>query len=203
VTGKRLVVLALEGMCKIIWGFPPTLIALMVDDMGTGTALMWFMTNMPRFMISRAVLGPVRVHLTCIITSLRNSCIYCAYGHAYALELIYLRDHGRLFPMNVGLLDDWLGIDPRVLRRRLHAVLVEAGLHAETIWADRIIALADGDQQPVDATEARIAKLMRMVTTMNVIANAADATPQEAHDPVNKNAAVKARHAALRAASST
>jgi hypothetical protein len=44
---------------------------------------------------------------------------------------------------------------------------------------------------------------MRMVTTMNVIANAADAAPQEAHDPVNKNAAVKAQHAALRAARST
>jgi hypothetical protein len=201
--GKRLVVRALEAMCKIVWGFPPTLISAMVDHMGTQQALLWFMTNMPRFMISRSVLGPVRVHLTCVITSLRNNCIYCAYGHAYALELIYLRDHGRLFPLDAGMLDDWLGIDSRVMRRRLRAVLVEAGLHAETIWADRIIALADGDQQPVDATEARIAKVMRMVTTMNVIANAAEAAPQEAHDPVNKNAAVKAQHAALRTASST
>jgi hypothetical protein len=201
-TGKRLVVRGLESVCEIVWGFPPTLISLMVEHMGTLRAMAWFMTNMPRFLISRAVLGPVRVHLACVITSLRNSCLYCAYGHAYALELIYLRDHGRLFPLDAAMLDDWLGIDARAMRQRLHAVLVEAGLHAETIWADRILALAEGPQQPVDEAEARIAKIMRMVTTMNVIAVAGGAEPQEAHDPVNKNSAVKSRHAALRAASS-
>ena len=39
-----------------------------------------------------------------------------------------------------------------------------------------------------------------MADTMNRIAVSGGATPDEAHDPVNKNAAVKARHAALRAA---
>ena len=65
-----------------------------------------------------------------------------------------------------------------------------------------MVALADGSQQPVDGDEARIVHLMRMADTMNKIAISGGARPDEAHDPVNKNAAVKARHAALRAAAS-
>jgi hypothetical protein len=202
VTGKRLTVRGLESMCAVMWGFPPVIIALIVDDMGALRALRWFIANMPRYLISTAVLGPVRTHLACVVASLRNGCIYCAYGHVYALELIYLRERGRLFPLDAGKLDPWLRIDARTMRRRLHAVLVEAGLHTEALWADRMLLLAEGPQLPVDAAEARIVHLMRMATTMNTIAMARGARPDEAHDPVNKNAAIKSRHAALRAASS-
>jgi hypothetical protein len=65
-----------------------------------------------------------------------------------------------------------------------------------------MVALADGSQQPVDGSEARIVHLMRMASTMNKIAISGGVQPEEAQDPVNKNAAVKARHAALRAAAS-
>lgn len=200
--GKRLVVGVLESMCGVMWGFPPTIIAMIVDHMGPVRAIGWFVANMPRYLIATATIGPVRVHLACIVAALRNGCVYCAYGNIYALELIYLRDRGCLFPWDASALEDWTDLDPRTMRRRLHSVLVEAGLHTEAIWADRILALADGFQQPVDTAETRIAHILRMATTMNRIAKAGGAVPDEAHDPVNKNAAVKMQHAALRAASS-
>jgi AhpD family alkylhydroperoxidase len=198
--GRRLVVRGLEAMCTVMWGFPPTIIALIVDHMGTAGAIRWFVANMPRYLVSTAVLGPIRAHLACVVTALRNGCIYCAHGHVYALELLDVRDHGRLFPIDANALDEWFGLDARALRRKLHAALAEAGLHTEVVWADRIVALADGSQQPVDGDEARIVHLMRMSDTMNEIAVSARIRPEEAQDPVNKNAALKARHAALRAA---
>ncbi|HEY0813248.1 MAG TPA: hypothetical protein VGE11_08185 [Pseudonocardia sp.] len=189
-------------MCGLMWGFPPRIIALAVDHMGPTRALVWFATNMPRYLVTTAVLGPVRVHLACVVAALRNGCAYCAYANVYALELIYFRERGRLFPWDAAALDSWLHLDPRTMRQRLHGVLVEAGLHNEAMWADRILALADGSQQPVDAAEARLAHILGMATTMSQIAVAGGAVPDQAHDPVNKNAEIKSQHAALRAASS-
>jgi len=200
--GKRLAVRGLEALCTMMWGFPPTIITLIVDHMGPLRAIGWFGAHMPRFLASRVALGPVRVHLACIVVSLRNGCGYCAYGHAYALELLYLRQHGRLFPLDAKALDEWYGLDARSLRSRLRTVLVTAGLHAEAIWVDRVVALAEGTQTPVDAAEARLAHVIRMADTASRIAAADNAVPDEAHDPVNKDAAVKARHAALRFAAS-
>jgi hypothetical protein len=61
------------------------------------------------------------------------------------------------------------------------------------------LALASGAQRPVDATEARLAHLVRMLGTINKIAVESGVEPDEAQNPINKDAAIKARHAALRA----
>lgn len=198
--GRRLAVRGLEALCRVMWGFPPTIIRLIVDHMGPLRAIGWFGAHMPRFLVSRVVLGPVRVHLACIVVSLRNSCAYCAYGHVYALELLYLRQHGRLFPIDATALDEWYGLDARTLRVRLRTALAAAGLHTEAIWVDRVVALAEGTQAPVDTAEARLAHVIRMADTASRIAAAGDVPPDEAHDPINKDADVKARHAALRSA---
>ena len=160
--GKRLAIRGLEALCRMMWGFPPTIITLVVDAMGPMRAIGWFAAHMPRFLTSRVVLGPVRVHLACIVVSLRNGCAYCAYGHVYALELLYLRQHGRLFPLDAKALDAWYGLDARALRNRLRSVLAAAGMHTEAIWVDRIIELAEGSQTPVDAAETRLAHVIRM-----------------------------------------
>jgi hypothetical protein len=198
--GKRLAVRGLEALCRAMWGFPPRIIGLVVDHMGPLRAIGWFGAHMPRFLVTRVVLGPVRVHLACIVVSLRNGCGYCAYGHVYALELLYLHEYGRLFPIDATALDEWYGLDARTLRVRLRTALAAAGLHKEAIWVDRVVALAEGTQTPVDAAEARLAHVIRMADTASRIAAAADAAPDEAHDPINKDAEVKARHAALRSA---
>jgi AhpD family alkylhydroperoxidase len=193
-----LAVRLLHGACRSMWGFSPTIVPEMVAVRGPLGALRWFAVNMPRLQASVRVLGPVRAHLAVLVVSLRNSCLYCAHGHVYALELLHLRDHDRLFPLDRASLQDWMGLDDRTLRRRLHAVLAEAGLHVEALWTDRVLGLASGAQQPLDAAEARLAHIVRMVDSMNAVAAATGPALDEAHDPVNKDVAVKARHAALR-----
>ena len=71
-------------------------------------------------------------------------------------------------------------------------------MHVEALWADRVLALADGSQSPMDATEVRLAQIVRMVTAMNEVAVAGQPALGEAHDPVNKAATVKRAHAVLR-----
>jgi AhpD family alkylhydroperoxidase len=197
--GSRLAVRVLQGACGALWGFPPAIVPLIVERLGPVAAMRWFLVNMPRFLLTMRALGRVRVHLACVVVSLRNGCLYCAHGHVYALELLHLRDRGRLFPIDARRLESWSGLDDRVLRRRLHGALAEAGLHVEALWADRILALATGTP-PIDADEARLAHVISMVEIMNTIADEGGACNDEAHDPVNKDAAVKREHAALRAA---
>lgn len=196
----RLASSVLSSMGRWMWGFPPRIMPTAVEDMGGGRALRWFGSNMPRFLLTRQRIGPIRTHLSCIAISLRNSCTYCAYGHAYALELLYLREHDRLFPLDAETLAGWPELPPRELAGRLRQLLHEAGMHAEVRWVDLTLALASGEQHPVSREEARLVHLIGMVAQMNRIAVTHCVANDEAHDPINKDAAVKARHAALRAA---
>ncbi len=195
---ERLVTAALGLMCQALWGFVPRMLPHVVQAMGPLRAVAWFAVNMPRYLWTMHVFGPLRTHLACVAISLHNNCTYCAYGHAYALELIYLRDHDRLFPLDARTLSGWLDLEPRELTHRLHGVLQQAGLHVEALWVDRTLALATGAQRPMDASEARIAHLVRMLGRMNSIAVASKVEPDEAQNPINKNAAIKARYAELR-----
>jgi alkylhydroperoxidase family enzyme len=196
---ERLVTHLLEALCRGMWGFAPRMIPHVVRSLGPGRSVLWFGVNMPRLLWTMHVLGPLRTHLAAVTISLRNGCTYCAYGHAFALELIYLRDRGHLFPVDARTIATWQDVDPRELARRLRTVLQEAGLHAETLWVDRTLALADG-AGPADADEARIAHLIRMIGRMNRIAVEAGVEPDEAQNPINKSVALKRRYAELRAA---
>jgi alkylhydroperoxidase family enzyme len=197
---ERFVTRMLEALCRVMWGFAPRMIPHIVRNLGPGHSVLWFAANMPRLLWTMYVLGPLRTHLAAVAISLHNGCTYCAYGHAFALELIYLRDRGRLFPVDARTLAGWQDLPPRELGRRLRGVLEEAGLHAETLWVDRTLALASGVTRPVDADEARIAHLVRMLGRMNRIAVEAGVAPDEAQNPVNKDYGLKKRYAELRAA---
>jgi hypothetical protein len=197
----RFVISLLEGCCRQLWGFSPRMIGGVIGDKGAARGFVWFAANLPRYLITMRVLGPVRTHLACATISLHNSCVYCAFGQAYALELIYLRDTGRLFPLDTRLLSDWLHLEPRRLAVRMRGVLEQAGLHNEAVWVDLTLGLVTGEQQPIDDAEARVAHLVRMVSELNRIANATGAEPDGAQDPINKDTALKATHAALRQAS--
>ncbi|GAY07485.1 hypothetical protein TOK_3505 [Pseudonocardia sp. N23] len=182
-----------------MWGFAPRMVPHIVARKGVGGALRWFAANMPRYLTTLHVLGPVRTHLAALVVSLHNGCIYCAFGHGYALELLYLRDRDRLFPLDARTLRGWLGLEPRELADRMREVLHDAGMHAETLWVDQTLAVLRG-QHPVDAAEVRLAHLVAMVSEMNSIATTAGVEPDEAQNPVNKDGALRQRHAALRGA---
>jgi hypothetical protein len=196
---ERVVTAVLERMCRTLWGFAPRAIPHVVHQMGPVRALAWSVASLPRYLWTLHVLGPLRTHLACVVISLHNNCRYCASGHAYALELVYLRDRGHLFPVDARTLAGWMDLEPRELASRLHGVLREADLHVEALWVDRTLALAAGTQQPTDAAEVRIAQLVRMLGRMNSIIIDGDTEPDGAQSPINKDAAIKARYAQLRA----
>ena len=75
-----------QACCRQLWGFSPAVIAGVVQDKGPLRSLLWFTANMPRYLTTMRVLGPVRTHLACATISLNNGCAYCAFGQAYALE---------------------------------------------------------------------------------------------------------------------
>lgn len=199
---ERFAVAVLEGIGRRLWGFPPRLMPFVVEQLGPVRALGWFIANMPRYERTLRLLGPLRTHLACMTISLVNGCRYCAFGHAYALELIYLRERDRLFPLDATTLGGWGDLAPRELRDRLGGVLAQAGLHVELFWVDRTLALATGAQLPIDGPEVRIAHLVRMFGVLNAVGIAGQVASDEAHDPANKDIGLKTRHAALRGSGS-
>jgi hypothetical protein len=194
----RATIRLLEGLGRRLWGFPPRLTGPIVDELGTMAALGWFAGNMSRYELAMRSLGPLRTHLACMLVSLYNGCRYCSFGHAYAVELIYLEERGTLSPLDAHEASEWVGLEPTELRRRIVDVLQRADLHGEVLWVDRTLALASGSQRPVDAQEARVAHLVAMFALLNSIGKANDVEPDEAHDPRDKDLDLKARHRALR-----
>jgi hypothetical protein len=175
----------LDTLGKQLWGFTPRLAPSVVAELGPVGALRWFAANMPRYASTLRVLGPLRTHLACTVTSLHNGCRYSSFGHAYAVERVYLEQRERVFPVDAHTICGWTGLAPGEQRDRVCDALERAGLHAEVIWVDRTLALASGQQRPVDRHEARIAHLVRMFGLLNALGVADDIAPDEAPEPLN------------------
>lgn len=199
-TIDRAVVRTFEVTVRALWGFTPRVMAHLVADLGPLRAVRFMTVHMPRYQRTLQVLGPLRTHLACLAISLVNGCRYCAFGQAYAVELLHLRDRGALFPVDALTLSTWIDLPAEELRGRLHLLLEAAGLHAEVLWVDRTLDLTTCAQQPIDAEEARIAHLVVMIGQLNRVGIAHGIEPDEAHDPVNKDTALRTRCAELRAA---
>src|SRR5690606_2602985 len=195
----RFAVRVLEQVGARLWGFPPRLMAPIVDRLGGARGLGWFARNTPRYERTLRVLGPLRTHLVCGLISLHNGCRYCSYGHLYAAELVYLKERGKLFPLDARTVPEWIGLPPAELRRRMVDVLRDADLHSEMLWVDTVLGLATGAQRPVDAQEARVAHLVSMFRVLNDVGIAAAVEPDAAHDPPNKDERLTAHHRELRA----
>jgi hypothetical protein len=181
------------------WGFPPGIMAPLVQQLGPLRAVGWACRAARRYDRALRALGPLRTHLACVTISLFNGFRYCAYGHAYALELHHLDLHDRLFPEPAATVAGWAGLSRNELRSRLRDALMQADLHVELIWVDRALDLADGGR-PIDDQEARIAHLVGVFETLGAVGLAGQPELDEAHDPLNKDTRLKTRLAALRAA---
>lgn len=188
----RAAVGVLHSLGKRLWGFPPRLMAALVERGGALRTLGWFVRNMPRYERTRRDLGALRTHLLAMSISLVNGCEYCTFGHGYAMDLIYLREHGKLFPLSVDELLDLRDLEPDEIRRRLSDALTTAGLPDEVPWLERVIALTTGQAQPT-ADDARLAHLVEMFALLNGTGIACGTEPDEAHDPVNKDTSLKER----------
>ncbi|MBA2310192.1 MAG: hypothetical protein H0W01_13105 [Pseudonocardiales bacterium] len=196
----RFALAVLEGIPKRLWGFPPLLMPVLADQLGPLRAVRWFLWNMPRYERTLKAFGGFRTHLLSTTISLINGCRYCTFGHAYALQLIYLRDHGELFPLDEHAMTELRGVGPDELRRRLVEALQQAGMDTEVPWVDRLIALVTGRRKPAGHDEGRLMHLVRMFGVLNGCGIAGDVLPDQAHDPINTDDALKERYAKLRAA---
>jgi len=199
---EPIVVAVLEAAGRWLWGFQPRLIVPIVERLGPVGSLGWFLWNMPRYQWTLRRFGGLRTHLLCVAISLVNGCAYCTFGHAYALELTYLRDQGRLFPLDEQAIGQLAGLPPATIRRLVDA-LQDAHLHAEVRWLDCVFALTAGGQLPTDRDDVRIAHLVRMFGVLNSVGSASRILPGEAYDPLNRDDVLKRRYATLRAAPGT
>lgn len=186
----------LHALGKRLWGFEPRLMAALVRQNGGLGTLAWFARNMPRYERTRRDLGPQRTHLLTTAISLEGGCAYCVYGHAYAMDLLHLRDHGMPFPLSVPEILQLRGQDRAVISARLGEALRHAGLADEVPWLTRLhTARSGGDGDP------RLAHLVSMFAVLNACGVAGDVAPDEAHDPINKDTGLKERLKLLRAGS--
>ena len=201
---ERVVTVVLQRLGMHLWGFPPRLMAPIVVQLGPLRALGWFIWNMPRYQRTLKAFGPIRTHLICTTISLVNGCRYCGFGHGYALELAYLREHGRLFPLGKHSMVMLRGLSPGLIRHRMADAARRAGLHSEVRWLERAIELTVAeDRRPTDDDDVRICHLVRMFGVLNSVGISDDTEPDEAHSPLNKDRALKVRHARLQAGAGT
>jgi hypothetical protein len=192
----------LEGLGTRLWGFAPRLMATIVSELGPLPALGWFVRNMPRYERTLASFGGVRTHLLCLYVSLLRGCPYCTMGHARAFELLYLKERGTLFPLDEHAILALQRLEPGAIRERLGDALTAAGLGEECAFLDRMKAAVDGRIEHPTGDDARLAHLASMFAVLNACGIKGAVEPDEAHDPVNKDVALKERYATLRASAS-
>jgi hypothetical protein len=204
--GRRLdrgAVRVLGELARRRWGFSPNIVPHLVEQLGPIRAVRWALRAAGTVDTAVRSLGAVRAHLVCVVISQFKGCQYTTHGHAYALELHYLRQHDRLFPTDADTMAGWAGLPRAELRGRLRDTLMAAGLHVELLWVDRTLALAEGGQQPIDEAERRLAQLVTLFGTLTAVSIVGGPEPDQAHDPINRDARLKTRLAALRSAKSS
>ena len=189
----------LESLGTRRWGYPPRLMAPVVEQLGAVRALCWFGWNMRRYERTMRAFGSVRTYLLCVAVSVINNCEYCTYAYAGALELSYLHEHDRLFPLSEHAINALWSKPPATIRHCLVKATWRAGLHSDVWCLNRTITLAlASDQRPTDTEDIRLCHLVGMFSKLNAIAITSGITPDEAPTPLNKDAALKSRYALLR-----
>ena len=147
----RFAIAALEAIPEHLWGFPPRLMPVIVERLGPIRAVSWFLWNIARYERTMKAFGGLRTHLLSTTISLINGCRYCTFGHAYALELIYLRDRGKILPLDEHAITELCDVERNEMRRRLAEALQQADL--EPRWRGSTVFRAGHRRaKPADAT---------------------------------------------------
>ena len=194
----HLATVALEAVGKRLWGFKPNLMRHIVEQRGAFYALIWFVTNMPKYEYILRVWGPIRTHLVSTTISTLNGCPYCTHGHAYAFQLHYLRQYGKLFALDEAAILQLHSLGEGEVLIQLEQALIEAGLAEEIPYLQRIIELRHDVALSNTREDGHLLHLMRMFAVLNECGINGQPEIDAAHDPINKDAALRKRYAALR-----
>jgi hypothetical protein len=184
-----------------MWGFPPNLMRDIVLHLGAGGGLKWFLSSMPRYEKAMKLLGPLRGHLICIEASLLNGCAYCTFAHAYAFELLYFHKKSTLFPLDEHQLTRLRNGSDEAVRAALIAALSEAGLPDEIAVVERVWQLKFDGVAARGAEDQLLRSLLEMFDVLNYCTiDGRTPLDLEAHDPINKDQALRLRYAEARLA---
>ena len=195
---KKIAVFLLETLGDQLWGFKPNLMAAFVCEQGARRSLFWFAKNMPKYERTLEAWGPIRTHLVATAISTLNGCAYCTAGQAYALQLHYLKNTDRLFPLtNAEIFQLHTLSEPEFLAR-WEQVLNQAGLGQEIFPLQRMVELRRNRVLAVTKGDRTLLHLITMFEDLNVCGVSDNVRIDQAHDPINKNRALRDRYAALR-----
>jgi hypothetical protein len=114
-----------------------------------------------------------------------------------------LNQYGQLFPLDEHAIVALHSLEPAVMRAQLDVALSEAGIGEERAHLDRVTAALEAPASRAEGDDARIQHLIKMFAVLNTCAINGRVPPDEAHDPINKDLALKARYFALRAHGAT
>lgn len=194
----------LEKIGQHLWGFKPRLMAHFVNQKGPVSSLSWFARNMPTYQRILKTWGPDRTHLVSMTTSLINGCPYSTFGHAYSVQLHYLKNTGKLFPRTDEELLAMSELPRDQIIEQLCVALRDADLQEEIPIVCRTSELMPGSNEvgkPIDSNpyDKNILRLINLFAELNSCAIAGSIEPDEAHDPINKNTELKLQYERLRA----
>ncbi len=190
----------LEALGDHLWGFKPNLMADFVHQQGALPALFWFAKNMPLYERILEEWGPISTHLLAAALSTLNGCQYCTHGHAYALELHYLQQNDKLFPLSKGEIVELHRFTEEDILERLEQALIEADLFEEILPLKRLAELRQDRSLAATASDADLLHLIQMFDTLNACAITSNTPTDSAHDPIGKDRALRDRYTALRRA---
>lgn len=192
------VVFLLEAIGDQLWGFKPNFVAALVMQEGPRRALFWFAKNMPKYEHILEAWGPIRTHLVVAVLSTMNGCAYTTAGHAYALQLHYLKNNDRLFPLTGSEIFELHLLPEEEILQRLEPVLIKAGLSEEIFLLHRMVELRREKSLALSDRDYSLLHLIKLFRMLNVCGISNEIKIDQAHDPINKNRAVRDRYAALR-----
>jgi hypothetical protein len=198
--GRQAAVAILSRITTMLWGRPPLLLTEIVDHLGAFGALRWFARNLPPYESLLKKWGPVRTHLLCTEASLLNGCSYCTHAHAYAFELHYFKQRGRVFPIDEHAIVALRENDDEILRTTWKEALERASLPEESALFDRLWRIKFEGEPASDEVGAGMRHLLGMFETLNFCAIGGLTPLDHAHDPINRDEDLKRRYAEARLA---
>jgi hypothetical protein len=187
----------LVSYARFGWGLSASIMPVIVETLGPFETVRWMLKHLPTYEKSLVALGPVRANLVCMSASLFNGCSYCVYAHARAFELAYFDRYGRLFALDEHDIISLMSLTDSEHIAELERALTDAGLQAEVAMLRRLYALKFDGAGPT-ADDVYLVNAIQMYDVLNYCAVSQQLGLDDAHDRINRDAALKARYADAR-----
>ncbi len=196
---QRIAVKILESIGTHLWGFKPNMMRHFVLEYGAFKSVVWFVKHMPKYEKILKKWGAVRTHFVSTVFSTVQGCAYCTYGHAYAMQLHYFKQTGKLFPLDESELIELHGLPEENIVKRLGTALTEAGLPDEVEILNKISTLREHlPTGQLSQDDDYLLHLKSMFSVLNSCGIKRQVAPDEAHDPINRDEQLRERYAVAR-----